>query len=95
MADTDQGSWEDKRQLKVWVSLRGWSSREIWGEISREGGRDRAQSDFQSQKHWPDGKAKNGFRAGSGLNQMQQKHELNLPAKSLETAAGREPGSCW
>lgn len=27
-----------------------------------------------------------GFRAGGGLNQKQQRHELNLAAKSCETA---------
>lgn len=41
MAETDNGSWEDHRQLGVWMSLRGWSSRRIWSKISREGGKDR------------------------------------------------------
>lgn len=63
MADTDHGSWEDDRQLGVWMSSRGCSSRKIWvssSKISREGGKDRVQSGFQSQKHWPDGKARKG-----------------------------------
>lgn len=31
------------------MRLRGWGRRRTWGKVYREGGQDRARSDFQSQ----------------------------------------------